>query len=577
MRIGGPQGRHRLRGRIAPAVEIPLISLSKRKSQFVFGGMEPTAVTNNSLPLEPQVKSPRQTPSPRHCGIDNSLPNQTQSKGHEFRGQRPRNNHLLFSRYEKLSKIGEGAYGMVFKCLDTQTGDMVAVKRFNATDDDPLVKKIALREIKMLKRLKHPNLVNLIEVFRRKKKLHLVFQYIDHSLLHELDSQGPNGIDRNKIVRITWQILLGINFCHQSNCIHRDIKPENILINAQGDVKLCDFGFARFIADAGDTYTDYVATRWYRSPELLVGDKHYGPPVDIWAVGCVFAEMLTRLPLWPGRSDLDQIYLITKNLGNLLPQQQKTFLTNSYFTGVVLPRPQIIEPLEVKFEGMRPKITPAELEVLRSCLVMDPNGRSTCSALLQLLYFEKIRSPDASSKEHSLQIDVPDEASVQRPSSKNTEAAIICLDGLSLQNLSGKVRRNEKATGQTGVSQSNLTEPHGQNASTHHTFVRADQRKLDRSTCSLANKETSMKLQPTTFPWLSGSCAQLNRRSSGDQSHNSSPNTAMTGIQLDLLSTQPQRRFQGSTTTNMAALMRSGHLTPAWPTAHRTPSADPKH
>ncbi|KAM3185562.1 Cyclin-dependent kinase-like 1 [Hymenolepis weldensis] len=304
--------------------------------------MEPTAVTNKGLQLESQMKQCQQSPSSRKCSLEGSSPGRSQSKGHDSRGQRSNNTHLLFNRYEKLSKIGEGAYGMVFKCLDTQTDEMVAVKRFNASDDDPLVKKIALREIKMLKRLKHPNLVNLIEVFRRKKKLHLVFEYIDRSLLYELDTQGPSGIERDKIMRITWQILQGINFCHQSNCIHRDIKPENILINAQGDVKLCDFGFARFLADAEDTYTDYVATRWYRSPELLVGDTHYGPPVDVWAVGCVFAEMLTRLPLWPGRSDLDQLYLITKNLGNLLPQQQKTFLTNNYFTGVVLPRPQSI-------------------------------------------------------------------------------------------------------------------------------------------------------------------------------------------------------------------------------------------
>ncbi|VUZ46731.1 unnamed protein product [Hymenolepis diminuta] len=218
--------------------------------------MEPTAVTNKGLQLEPRMKQCQQSPSSRKCSLEGSSSGQSQSKGHDSRGQKSNNTHLLFNRYEKLSKIGEGAYGMVFKCLDTQTGEMVAVKRFNASDDDPLVKKIALREIKMLK------------------------------------------------------------------CIHRDIKPENILINAQGDVKLCDFGFARFLADAEDTYTDYVATRWYRSPELLVGDTHYGPPVDVWAVGCVFAEMLTRLPLWPGRSDLDQLYLITKNLESLFAEMK---------------------------------------------------------------------------------------------------------------------------------------------------------------------------------------------------------------------------------------------------------------
>nr|VZI51778.1 unnamed protein product [Spirometra erinaceieuropaei] len=142
---------------------------------------------------------------------DSVLVTQTR-EGHRERSQdrrsstRNRHGHLLFSRYEKLSKIGEGAYGVVFRCLDQKTGQMVAVKRFTATDDDPLVKKIAFH---------------------------------------------------------------------------------------------------------------YVATRWYRAPELLVGDTHYGPPVDVWAIGCVFAEMLTKMPLWPGRSDLDQLYLITRNLGTL--------------------------------------------------------------------------------------------------------------------------------------------------------------------------------------------------------------------------------------------------------------------
>ncbi|KAL7062573.1 hypothetical protein AAHC03_01341 [Spirometra sp. Aus1] len=357
---------------------------------------------------------------------DSVLVTQTR-EGHRERSQdrrsstRNRHGHLLFSRYEKLSKIGEGAYGVVFRCLDQKTGQMVAVKRFTATDDDPLVKKIAFREIKMLKRLKHPNLVNLLEVFRRKKKLHLVFQYIDYSLLQELDNPASNTMDRDKVMNITWQILQGINFCHQSNCIHRDIKPENILINAQGEVKLCDFGFARFLADAGDTYTDYVATRWYRAPELLVGDTHYGPPVDVWAIGCVFAEMLTKMPLWPGRSDLDQLYLITRNLGNLLPQQQKTFLTNSYFSGVVLPRPRVLEPLEVKFEGMHPKITDAEFNFLKACIMMDPSQRSKCSELLQHAYFRKLRDKLKSENPDPTNVTVNLEGCVSETEEKETE------------------------------------------------------------------------------------------------------------------------------------------------------------
>uniref|UniRef100_A0A1I8HN14 cyclin-dependent kinase n=1 Tax=Macrostomum lignano TaxID=282301 RepID=A0A1I8HN14_9PLAT len=186
----------------------------------------------------------------------NSQPNQDAQR------RKPSRGCLLMDKYEKLGKIGEGAYGVVFKCRQRFTGELVAIKKFTESEEDPLIHKIAMREIRMLKQLKHDNLVNLLEVFKRKKRLHL--------------------------------------------CIHRDVKPENILVTRDTKVKLCDFGFARLLTGPGDEYTDYVATRWYRAPELLVGDTQYGPPVDVWAIGCVFAEMLKGIPLWPGRSDLDQ-------------------------------------------------------------------------------------------------------------------------------------------------------------------------------------------------------------------------------------------------------------------------------
>ncbi|XP_077909789.1 cyclin-dependent kinase-like 1 isoform X3 [Halichoerus grypus] len=219
----------------------------------------------------------------------------------------------MMEKYEKIGKIGEGSYGVVFKCRNRDTGQIVAIKRFLESEDDPVIKKIALREIRMLKQLKHPNLVNLIEVFRRKRKLHLVFEYCDHTVLHELD-RHQRGVPEHLVKSITWQTLQAVNFCHKHDCIHRDVKPENILITKHSVIKLCDFGFARLLTGPSDYYTDYVATRWYRSPELLVGDTQYGPPVDVWAVGCVFAELLSGVPLWPGKSDVDQLYLIRRTL-----------------------------------------------------------------------------------------------------------------------------------------------------------------------------------------------------------------------------------------------------------------------
>nr|KAG5714477.1 hypothetical protein BaRGS_006923 [Batillaria attramentaria] len=299
-------------------------------------------------------------------------------------------------KYEKIGKIGEGSYGVVFKCRNKDTQQLVAIKKFVESEDDPLIKKIAMREIRMLKQLKHPNLVRLIEVFRRKKRLHLVFDYVDHTLLNELD-RHPRGLPEGMVKRIVYQTLLAVNFCHQYNTIHRDVKPENILITRQGQVKLCDFGFARILTGPGDEYTDYVATRWYRAPELLVGDTQYGPPVDVWAIGCVFAELLTGSPLWPGRSDVDQLYLIRKTLGDLIPRHMQIFSNNAFFKGNEYTRAR--SPGTSGRKVSKCCTTGDELyasefgfilqfDLKNGCLKMDPAERLTCHQLLQHPYMD---------------------------------------------------------------------------------------------------------------------------------------------------------------------------------------------
>ncbi|XP_011330210.1 cyclin-dependent kinase-like 4 isoform X2 [Ooceraea biroi] len=287
-------------------------------------------------------------------------------------------------RYERLARLGEGSYGVVFQCRDRQTGNLVAVKKFQQTEDDPLIRKIALREIRLLKNLKHPNLVNLLEVFRRKRKLHLVFEYCENTLLHEMEKY-PSGCPDLTTRQITWQILQGVAYCHRLGCVHRDVKPENILITAEGVVKLCDFGFARMLSP-GENYTEYVATRWYRAPELLVGDTQYGTPVDVWAIGCVFAELIRGEALWPGKSDVDQLYLIRRTLGDLLPRHMAIFQQNEFFTGIILPTPQTLIPLEDTLP--RGNSNPLQLDFLKKCLDKDPNERWTCEQLLRHSYFD---------------------------------------------------------------------------------------------------------------------------------------------------------------------------------------------
>uniref|UniRef100_A0A673SWP7 Cyclin dependent kinase like 4 n=1 Tax=Suricata suricatta TaxID=37032 RepID=A0A673SWP7_SURSU len=273
-------------------------------------------------------------------------------------------------KYEKLAKIGEGSYGVVFKCRNKTSGQVVAIKKFVESEDDPVVKKIALREICMLKQLKHPNLVNLIEVFRRKRKMHLVFEYCDHTLLNELE-RNPKGAE-------LWRRTSFLNFLI-------DVKPENILITKQGIIKICDFGFARILIP-GDAYTDYVATRWYRAPELLVGDTQYGSSVDIWATGCVFAELLTGQPLWPGKSDVDQLYLIIRTLGKLIPRHQSIFKSNQFFHGISIPEPEDM----VNLLSLGCVVT-CVATLFKGCLKMNPDDRLTCAQLLESPYFDSFR------------------------------------------------------------------------------------------------------------------------------------------------------------------------------------------
>ncbi|KAM8803571.1 cyclin-dependent kinase-like 2 [Rhynchonycteris naso] len=280
-------------------------------------------------------------------------------------------------KYENLGLVGEGSYGMVMKCRNKDSGRIVAIKKFLESDDDKMVKKIAMREIKLLKQLRHENLVNLLEVCKKKKRWYLVFEFVDHTILDDLEL-FPNGLDYQLVRKYLFQIINGIGFCHSHNIIHRDIKPENVLVSQSGVVKLCDFGFARTLAAPGEVYTDYVATRWYRAPELLVGDVKYGKAVDVWAIGCLVTEMLMGEPLFPGDSDIDQLYHIMMCLGNLIPRHQELFYKNPAFAGIRLPEIKEMEPLERRY----PKLSEVVIDLAKKCLHIDPDKRPFCAELL---------------------------------------------------------------------------------------------------------------------------------------------------------------------------------------------------
>ncbi|XP_035706709.1 cyclin-dependent-like kinase 5 isoform X1 [Folsomia candida] len=227
-------------------------------------------------------------------------------------------------KYEKLEKIGEGTYGTVFKAKNRETLEIVALKRVRLDDEDEGVPSSALREICLLKELKHKNIVRLYDVLHSDKKLTLVFEHCDQDLKKYFDSLNGD-IDPDVVKSFMFQLLRGLAFCHGHNVLHRDLKPQNLLINkptmmqhkiVNGELKLADFGLARAFGIPVKCYSAEVVTLWYRPPDVLFGAKLYNTSIDMWSAGCIFAELANSgRPLFPGSDVEDQLKRIFKLLG----------------------------------------------------------------------------------------------------------------------------------------------------------------------------------------------------------------------------------------------------------------------
>ncbi|KAB0341856.1 hypothetical protein FD754_018782 [Muntiacus muntjak] len=210
-------------------------------------------------------------------------------------------------KYEKLEKIGEGTYGTVFKAKNRETHEIVALKRVRLDDDDEGVPSSALREICLLKELKHKNIVRLHDVLHSDKKLTLVFEFCDQDLKKYFDSCNGD-LDPEIVKSFLFQLLKGLGFCHSRNVLHRDLKPQNLLINRNGELKLADFGLARAFGIPVRCYSAEVVTLWYRPPDVLFGAKLYSTSIDMWSAGCIFAELANAgRPLFPGNDVDDQL------------------------------------------------------------------------------------------------------------------------------------------------------------------------------------------------------------------------------------------------------------------------------
>ena len=293
------------------------------------------------------------------------------------------------NKYEVIGIVGEGAYGIVYKCKNLETGKFVAIKKFKEIGDD-LIKKTMKRELKMLQRLHHPNIVQLQDAFKRKGNLFLVLEFVEKNLL-EIIEENPKGLDPNIIRNIIYQLCKAIKYLHEQKIIHRDIKPENLLITEKMEIKLCDFGFARLISGNPEKLTDYVATRWYRAPELLISQGEYGAEVDYWAIGCIMGELVDGNPLFPGENEVDQIHCIQKVLGNLTEKQENIFYSNPIYQGKSLLNITKPETLERRYFG---KLNKQAINFMKGLLELDPKKRLNGITVFQHPYFAKLVNND---------------------------------------------------------------------------------------------------------------------------------------------------------------------------------------
>lgn len=304
--------------------------------------------------------------------------------------------HVL-KHYEVVQKLGKGAYGVVWKCLkkdkDKQKNTFVALKKIfdafqNATDAQR-----TFREIMLLLQMDHENVIKLINVMKAEnnKDVYLVFDYMDTDLHAVIRAGILEDVHKQYVI---YQIAKCLKYMHSAELLHRDLKPSNILLNSECVVKVADFGLARSTAVQegwGPTIlTEYIATRWYRAPEVLLGSTKYGPAVDMWSLGCIFGEVLIGKPIFPGNSTSNQLDLILEITGK--PTQEDIESTNSDMAGSILDSlaPTTKKSMKEKF----PRVSPEALDLLTKLLAFNPNKRPTAEETLEHPYLADFHNPN---------------------------------------------------------------------------------------------------------------------------------------------------------------------------------------
>lgn len=303
---------------------------------------------------------------------------------------------LVLKKYEISKKLGKGAYGIVWRAIEKKTKKTVALKKIydafqNATDAQR-----TFREIIFLQNLcDHDNIVKLTDVMKadNDNDIYLVFEYMETDLHAVIHANILEDVHKRYIM---YQLLRAMKYIHSGNILHRDLKPSNILLNSDCLVKVADFGLARSVATLAmekdaPILTDYVATRWYRAPEILLGSTTYTKGVDVWSIGCILGEMLGGRPMFPGTSTLNQLERIIEVSGFPTPSDIDS-VNSSYATTMLesLPAPSAIRT----YTDMYPNAPPEAIDLLKNLLWFNPSKRLTCEEALKHPYVAQFHKPE---------------------------------------------------------------------------------------------------------------------------------------------------------------------------------------
>ncbi|XP_023438868.1 cyclin-dependent kinase 18 isoform X3 [Dasypus novemcinctus] len=285
--------------------------------------------------------------------------------------------------YVKLDKLGEGTYATVFKGRSKLTENLVALKEIRLEHEEG-APCTAIREVSLLKNLKHANIVTLHDLIHTERSLTLVFEYLDSDLKQYLDHCG-NLMSMHNVKIFMFQLLRGLAYCHRRKILHRDLKPQNLLINERGELKLADFGLARAKSVPTKTYSNEVVTLWYRPPDVLLGSTEYSTPIDMWGVGCILYEMATGRPLFPGSTVKEELHLIFRLLGTPTEATWPGVMAISEFRAYNFPR-YLPQPLI----SHAPRLDPEGINLLTSLLLYESRSRVSAEAALSHPYFRSL-------------------------------------------------------------------------------------------------------------------------------------------------------------------------------------------